>query len=154
MYILDLKVLTNEKRGGFTMLLFDRSPFKLFTLKFSNKSIQSSSCERHKTTQRTLFLLFESNSWFPITLWCRRCVRKSGKLVSHVANSYIAIGSLPTLLYKSRWELSRYLKRIMMESRSLTSSQTSGRITIPLLQWRVICEKCAAARHYAVIGKQ
>jgi hypothetical protein len=60
--VADLKVLTNEKRGGLTTVLFDRSPFKLFTLKFSNKSIQPSSCERPKTAQRTLFLLFESNS--------------------------------------------------------------------------------------------
>jgi hypothetical protein len=57
-----LKVLTNEKRGGLTIVLFDRSTFRLFTVQFSNKSIQSSSCERPKTAQRTLFLLFESNS--------------------------------------------------------------------------------------------
>jgi hypothetical protein len=44
-----LKVLTNEKRGGLKVAEFDRSPFKLFTLKFSNKSVQSPSCERHKT---------------------------------------------------------------------------------------------------------
>jgi hypothetical protein len=28
--ITDLKVLTNEKRGGLRVVLFDRSPFKLF----------------------------------------------------------------------------------------------------------------------------
>ncbi len=27
-----LKVLTNEKRGGLTVVSFDRSPFKLFSL--------------------------------------------------------------------------------------------------------------------------
>jgi hypothetical protein len=42
-----LKVLTNEKRGGLKVEAFDRSPFKLFTLKFSNKSVQAPSCERH-----------------------------------------------------------------------------------------------------------
>ncbi len=36
---LSLKVLTNEKRGGLTVILFARSRFKLFTLKFSNKSV-------------------------------------------------------------------------------------------------------------------
>ncbi len=60
-----LKVLTNEKRGGLTVVSFDRSDFKLFTLKFPNKSVQSSSCERHKTAQRTLFLLFAINNCFP-----------------------------------------------------------------------------------------
>jgi hypothetical protein len=50
-----LKVLTNEKRGGLELAAFDRSPFKLFSLKFSNKSVQAPSCERHKTAPRTLF---------------------------------------------------------------------------------------------------
>ncbi len=53
-----LKVLTNEKRGGLSMVSFDRSPFKLFSLKFSNKLVQAPSRERHKTAPRTLFLLF------------------------------------------------------------------------------------------------
>ncbi len=64
-----LKVLTNEKRGGLRVT-FDRSSFKLFLRKFSKESAQAPSCERHKTTQRTLFLLFANNSWFPITLLC------------------------------------------------------------------------------------
>ncbi len=70
---LGLKVLTNEKRGGLTVILFDRSRFQLFTLKFSNKSVQSSSCEWPETAQRTLFLLFANNNCLPITLKCRRC---------------------------------------------------------------------------------
>ncbi len=65
-----LKVLTNEKRGGLRVISFDRSPFKLFSRKFSKESVQAPSCERHKTTQRTLFLLFANNNWFPITLLC------------------------------------------------------------------------------------
>ena len=94
---LRLKVLTNEKRGGLKVVEFDRSPFKLFTLKFSNKSVQSPSCERHKTAQRIMFLLFANNNCYPITLQCRRNIKKSGKLTSHVVNSNNAIGSLPTL---------------------------------------------------------
>jgi hypothetical protein len=47
---------------------FDRSPFKLFSLKFSNKSAQAPSGERPKTIQRTLFLLFVNNNCFQITL--------------------------------------------------------------------------------------
>jgi hypothetical protein len=63
-----LKVLTNEKRGGLKVATFGRSPFKLFSLKFSAKSVKALSCERLKTTQRTLFLLFANNNCFPITL--------------------------------------------------------------------------------------
>ncbi len=61
---------TNEKRGGLKVVAFDRSPFKVFSLRFSKKSVQAPSCERPKTTQRTLFLFlsFEINNWFPITV--------------------------------------------------------------------------------------
>jgi hypothetical protein len=55
------KVVTNEKKGGLEVVAFDRSPFKLFTLRFSNKLVQAPSSERPKTTQRTLFLSFEIN---------------------------------------------------------------------------------------------
>jgi hypothetical protein len=41
-----LKVFTNEKRGGVTVVKFDRPRFKLFSLKFSNISVQAPSCER------------------------------------------------------------------------------------------------------------
>jgi hypothetical protein len=34
-----IKVLTNEKGGGLTVISFDRSRFKLLTLRFSNKSV-------------------------------------------------------------------------------------------------------------------
>jgi hypothetical protein len=66
--IFDLKVLTNEKRGGLKEVAFDRSPFKVFSLRFSKKSVQVPSCKRPKTTQQTLFLSFEINNWFPITV--------------------------------------------------------------------------------------
>jgi hypothetical protein len=54
-----LKVLSNEKRGNLKVEAFDRSPFKLFTLRFSNKSVQAPSCERPRTAQRTMFLSFK-----------------------------------------------------------------------------------------------
>jgi hypothetical protein len=60
--------LTNEKRGGLKVVEFDRSPLKLFTLRFSYKSMQAPSCEWPKTSQRTLFLSFEINNCFPITV--------------------------------------------------------------------------------------
>ncbi len=63
--ILYLKVLTNEKRGGLKVVIFDRSSFKLFLLWFSNKSMKAPSCEGPKTTQRSLFFSFASNSCFP-----------------------------------------------------------------------------------------
>ncbi len=62
--------LTNEKRGGLRVISCDRPPFKLISQKFSKESMQAPSCESHKTIQRTLFLLFANNNWFPITLLC------------------------------------------------------------------------------------
>ncbi len=92
-----LKVLTNEKRGGLGVVAFDRSLYKLFTLRFSNKSVQASSCVRLRTAQRTLFLSFEINNCFQISVLRRNFMKKSGKLAFHVVNSNIAIGSLPRL---------------------------------------------------------
>jgi hypothetical protein len=63
-----LKVLTNEKRGGFTVVSFDRSRFKLLSRKFSHKFVLASSYETHKTAPRTLFLSFANYNCFPITL--------------------------------------------------------------------------------------
>jgi hypothetical protein len=60
-----LKGLTNEKRSGLKVVSFDGSPFKLFTLRFSNKSAPS--CERPETAPRTLFLLFANNNCIPIS---------------------------------------------------------------------------------------
>ena len=97
MLCLSLKVLANEKRGVLAVVSFDRSRFKLFSRKFSNKCVLAPSCERLKTAPRTLFLSFESNNYYPITIYCRRLIKKSGKLACHVVNSNIAIGSLPTL---------------------------------------------------------
>jgi hypothetical protein len=57
-YSLRLKVLTNEKRDGLSVVSFNKSRFKLYSRKFSNKLVQVPSCERHKTAPRTLFLLF------------------------------------------------------------------------------------------------
>jgi hypothetical protein len=63
-----LKVLTNEKRGGLSGVSFDKSPFKLFSLKFSNRLVQAPSCERHKTAPRTLFVPFANNNYFQIAV--------------------------------------------------------------------------------------
>jgi hypothetical protein len=50
-----LKELTNENRGGLNLVSFDWSPFKIFSLGFSKESVQTQSCQRPKTVQRTLF---------------------------------------------------------------------------------------------------
>jgi hypothetical protein len=36
-----LQVSTNEKRGGLKVVAFDMSAFKLFSLRFSKKSVQA-----------------------------------------------------------------------------------------------------------------
>ncbi len=41
----NLKVLTNGKRCGLKVLSFDMSRLKLFTLRFSNKSVRAPSCD-------------------------------------------------------------------------------------------------------------
>jgi hypothetical protein len=64
----DLKVLANDKRGGLKVVPFKKSPFKPFTLRLSNKLVQAPSCKSPKITQRTLFLPFEINNLFPITV--------------------------------------------------------------------------------------
>ncbi len=66
--VMALKVLANEKRGVLAVVTFDRSRFKLFSREFSNKCVLAPSCERLKTAPRTLFLSFESNNCFPITV--------------------------------------------------------------------------------------
>jgi hypothetical protein len=75
-----------RKEVGLKVATFDRSPFKLISLKFSAKSVQALSCERLKTTQRTLFLSFEIKNYFPITVLRRSFMKKSGKLACHVVN--------------------------------------------------------------------
>jgi hypothetical protein len=76
-----LKVLTNEKRGGLKVAAFDGSPFKLLSLRFSSKS-----CERPATTQRKLFLSFETKNCFQIVVLLLSFMKKSGKLACHVVN--------------------------------------------------------------------
>ncbi len=79
------------------MVAFDRSPFKLFSLRISTKYVHAPSCERPKTTQRTLSLSFEIKNCFPIAVLRRSFMKKSEKLTCQVVNSNIAIDSSPTL---------------------------------------------------------
>jgi hypothetical protein len=51
--------------GWLTVVSFDESPFKLFSLRFSYKSMQAPSYKRTQANQRTLFLSFAINNCFP-----------------------------------------------------------------------------------------
>ncbi len=123
---------------------------KLFTLRFSNKFVLAPSCKRPKTTQRTLFLSFESNNCFPITI---RLKKKSGKHAFHMENSNIAIGSLPTLQtshgFLALFEKIYYGKPIFTDFSNIGED-----CTIPFFQLSLRCEKCAAAGRNSVIGNQ
>jgi hypothetical protein len=80
-------------------------------------------------------------------------MKKSGKLACHVVNSNIAIGSLPTLQI-SVGMLALFEKIYYDASDSYRLLKYRGGFTIPMFQISVRCEKCVAARHYAVICKQ
>jgi len=76
-----LRYVSNEKRDGLKVVAFDSSPFKLFSLRFSTKSVQAPSCERPKTTtQRTPFLSFEIKNCFQIAVLRRSFMKNPGNL--------------------------------------------------------------------------
>ncbi len=76
-------------------------------------------------------------------------MKKSGKLACHVVNSNIAIGSMPTLQISVG--IVALFEKIYNELPILKYREGC---TIPLFQLSVRCEKCVAARDYAVICKQ
>ncbi len=133
------------------MRAFDRSPFKLFTLRFLSKSMQAPSCEKPKTTQQTLFLSFEINNCFPITysvggLWkiLETCMPR-GKFKHRYW--YFAdtpnIGRSNSVIWKDLWW-----------GLIFTVSQITGRmyntdVTIKCMMWKV-----CPSQHFSVIGKQ
>jgi hypothetical protein len=81
-------------------------------------------------------------------------VRKSGKLACHVVNSNIAIGSLPTL--QISLGIVALFEKIYDGEPILTVFSNIGEDynTVVAMYCRVLCEKCAAARHIAAIWKQ
>ncbi len=119
------------------MVSFHRSCFRLFSRKFSNKLVQALSCERPKTALRTLFQLFANNKYFQITVLYRSFLKKSVKLVCHVGNSNIAIGSLLTLQITLVIVALPYLKRFILSSNSYRLLKYRGGCTIPLFQLSV-----------------
>jgi hypothetical protein len=148
-----------EKRG-LTVVSFDRSGFVLFSLWFSNKLIQAPSCERHKTAQRTLLLLFATiivsqgrmkNWWRYLNLAVFFYLTGFSNHCNNATN--IDKVPLPKLQTSRRFVAS--FEKIYDGEPIITVISNIGEdvhCTIPLFQlwW---CEKCAAARHYAVILK-
>ncbi len=59
--------MKKEVGWNLEVVAFDKPPFKLFTPRFSNKSVQAPSSKRPKTTRRTLFLSFEIYNCLEIT---------------------------------------------------------------------------------------
>jgi hypothetical protein len=118
--------------SGLKVVAFDRSRFKLFTLRFSNKSVQAPSCERPKTTQRTLFLSFEIKNCFQIVFLRRSLMKKSGKLAFHVVNWNITIDASPTL--QMTLEIVALFEKIWWWADSYRRLKYRGECTIPLFQ--------------------
>jgi hypothetical protein len=111
---------------------------------FSNKSVQSSSCERPKTTQRTLFLLFANNNCFPTSNTKLLALSEFRKFfyitdTDHCNDAKVTSTMLPiSVRYlcqnsQRRTDLSLCLNRFTMISRFLPFSQISGRM---YLQYR------------------
>ncbi len=132
---------------------FDRLPFKLFTLKFSNKSVQSSSCERPKTAQRIMFLLFANNNCYPTTLQCRRNIKKireTYKPRGEFKHRQWFFADTPNIA----WIVSIIWKDLLWRADLYRLLKYRGWCTIPMFQLSLWCEKCDAARHNSVFGNQ
>ncbi len=79
-------------------------------------------------------------------------MKNSGKLAFHVVNSNIANDYLPIL--PTSLGIIALFEKINDREPILTIISNIGEVTMPLFQLSVLCEKCDAARHWAVIGKQ
>jgi hypothetical protein len=130
----------------------ERSPFQVFSLRFSKKSAQAPSCKRPKTTQRTLFLSFEIKNWFPITVKCRRLFKNPGNsnACGEFKHRYWIFADTPNVA----WTVRVIGKDLLWRADLYGLLKYRGGCTLPLFQLSVWCEKYVAARHYSVIGKQ
>ncbi len=79
-------------------------------------------------------------------------MKNSGKLAFHVVNSNIANDSLP--IFQISLGIIALFEKIKDREPILTIISNIGEDTIPLFQLSVLCEKCDAACHCAVIGEQ
>ncbi len=86
-YLLRLKVLTNEKRGGLEVILIDRSCCKLFTLIFSYKSYY----RNYRIFQH--IISYSSQFLFILRL------NVNQKILSTQTSECCSLNSLPTVLY-------------------------------------------------------
>jgi hypothetical protein len=92
-----LKVLTNEKRGRLAVVSFDRSRFKLFSRKFSNKFVLPRPVRGLKLLREPCFCLLKA---IIVSQW-RYSVGGLWKNLGNLHATWwiqtnIAIGSLPT----------------------------------------------------------
>ncbi len=130
--------LLNSKISLTANFFKDRSPFKIFSLRFSTKSVQAPSCERPKTAANTVSIIL-NQELFPNSGIATELYENMGKLACHVVNSNIAIDSLPMLQISLEIPA---LFRFMMVSWFLPLSQRSGRmyntvVSINCVMWKV-----------------
>ncbi len=148
------KLLANEKRGGLKVVTFDRSPFKLFPLRFSTKP---NLCRPHPVRG----LNYSGNT--VSVIWNQELFPNGGiasELYEKIRETYMPCGKLkhhcwffadaPYIARNCRviW------KHLWWWADSYRHLKYRGGCTMPLFQLSVWCEKCVAARHYSVIGKQ
>jgi hypothetical protein len=148
-----LKVLTNEKRGGLKEATFDRFPFKLFSLKFSAKSVKALSCERLKTSSADTVFVIWNQELFPnngIASELNEKIRETCMPRGKLKHRYWFFADAPNIArnYRVIW------KDLWWWADSYRRLKYRGGCTIPLFQIIVLCEKCVASRHYSVIVKQ
>ncbi len=125
------KVLPNEKRGGLKAVPIyqsNRSRFQLFTSIVSSKSVQASSFEKPKTTQQSMFLLFECNNC--IGLDKNFYLRKAGRIRSIL---YL-LGSTKKLQALFEWSAVIVIQNILLFSSQHVTCKFPGFIHIPPLQ--------------------
>jgi hypothetical protein len=90
--------------------------------------VQVPSCERPKSTQRRVFLIFENNNYILLAVKCRRCMKKSGKLACHLLSSNCAINFFRSSIHRSSLGfVALFEKNVhIMHSRFLSSSHVSS----------------------------
>ncbi len=136
------------------MVSFDRSPFKLFSLRFSNKSVQAPSCGRPKTAPRTIFLLF-ANNCIPISASCRAATNFSHHTL--ICNNGIA-QSTSSPIYEMTARIGSPSWIFSNNAKSPSDIWSVGKepiVNVEFTTWPAsITDFFKKLRHYTVIGKQ
>jgi hypothetical protein len=94
-----LKVLTNEKRGGLKVVAFDRSPLQLFTLRFSNKSVQADASMKQSERKRPLCIWTSPDFFIPcFRFW----------MIFSILNSTVLGQNDPDVVTVRKWNVSKF----------------------------------------------